>query len=720
MVAEKKILRTLCAGCHCACGVLAHVHDEKVVKVEGDPDHPMNQGSLCPKGLSVTQFLYHPDRLLHPLKRAGKRGEGKWQKITWDEALDTTAARFNEVIDKYGPAAVTWSWGDAAFRSCWWSKQAWLYAMGSPTHFHSDAHYCFHPVILANRATFGEYFTSESGIDYRNSRCIFLWGGNPVMSHPTRARDIMIGIKRGAKLVVIDPRFVHLASKADLFLQIRPGTDDALALGMLNVIINENLYDQEFVDKWCIGFEDLKQRVQEYPVNKVAEITGLTAEDIVLAARMYATIKPSVHHTRMGVQQNTNCVQTCRAITLMVAICGNLDIKGGHVGDNKPEGFRGLASILESRDDLRQPRELELTRIGAKEYPLFSGPDSLCFNCAHPPSVIHAMVTGEPYPVKANWFLNDLLVAMEGQRETYDAIMNLEFTVGSDFFINPTLELCDIILPPAMWLEKDGLEELFYNTGGTDFIAARQKAVEPLEGVMDDASMDIEIVKRMGLKMPKPWDTPEDFYNYQLSGMGITFNDLKDIGYIEGKMRYKRYEQEGFNTASGKVELKASLFELHGYDPLPYYQENQYTELTTPDIVKEYPLNLITGGRHIAYYHSNNRQIPWLREMEPMPYLEVNPETAEDLGLENDDWAWIETPYNKEKVKMKVRLTRVVRPDVVHAPSHWWFPEIETPDHGAFQSSINLVLTNDPPYCPISGATTLRGTLCRVTKAKEG
>jgi anaerobic selenocysteine-containing dehydrogenase len=303
--------------------------------------------------------------------------------------------------------------------------------------------------MIAQRTTFGEYGAGERGVDYRNSKCIFLWGGNPVMSHPTRARDIMIGLKNGAKLVVIDPRFTQIASKADLFLPVRPGTDDALALGMLNVIINENLYDREFVAKWCIGFDELRERVQEYPVDRVAEITSLDSHDIVKAARMYATIKPSIHHCRMGVQQNRNVIQTCRAILIMIAICGNLDVKGGHVGPNKPAGFKSMFGIIDSPDELRLSKEIEDTRIGAKEYPLLAGSDSLCLSCAHPPSVVHTILTGKPYPVKANWFLNDIALCLEGQRETYEAIMKLEFTVGSDFFMTPTMELCDIILPPG-------------------------------------------------------------------------------------------------------------------------------------------------------------------------------------------------------------------------------------------------------------------------------
>lgn len=715
---NRRVVRTLCQGCHCDCGVLAHVENGRVTRIEGDPDHPMNEGALCPKGLSAVQFLYHPDRILHPMMQDGPRGSGKWHRVSWDEALDFTASRFNEIREKYGARAIGWSWGDAAHQSCAWSKQAWLRGMGSPTHWHSDAHYCYHPLLIANRVTFGNYSTSEEGLDYRNSRSIFLWGGNPVMSHPTRARDVMIGLKRGARLVVIDPRFTEIAAKAHLHLPIRPGTDDALAMGMVNVIISEGIYDKGFVDDWCIGFEELRVRARDYPVDRVAEITGLKKDDILLAARWSARITPCVHHGRMGVQQNRNCVQTNRAISVLLAICGSLDVPGGHVSkDNKPKGFKGVFYVMDSPDELRLPPEIENTRIGAQDYPLFSGADSLAISCAHPPGVVHAILTGKPYPVKANWFLNDMAVCLEGQQEAYDAILALQFTVGSDFFMTPTMELCDVILPPTMWLEKDGISEVFYNIGEKDFIAARQKVVEPLGETMDDAMMDLEIIRRMGMEVPHGWKTPRDFYDYQLEGMGITFEEFKEIGYIHGEVVYRRYETEGFDTPSGKVELYSSVLEKHGYDPLPYYVENAVTPEETPQLVEEYPLNLISGSRHIAYFHSNNRQIPWLRELEPMPYLDIHPDTAETLGLREGDWAWIETPVSEDRIKMPVRLTRIVGRDVVHAPSHWWFPENTNPDHGCFQSSINMVLTNDGPYGPISGASTLRGVLCKVYPA---
>ncbi|MFH1240940.1 MAG: molybdopterin-dependent oxidoreductase [Pseudomonadota bacterium] len=728
-----KVVKSVCDRCHGQCGVLVYVKKGKVLKVEGDPDFPQNEGFMCPKGLAVTQVLYHPDRIKYPMKRTGERGEGKWQRISWDEALDTAAAKFKESMEKWGPESIAWSWGDHAFHDhrCMF-KLAWLHAMGSPTHFHSDAHYCYYPTGIANIVTFGEGLTSEVGPDYRNSRCIMLWGGNPVMSHPTRARDIMIGKKNGAKLIVVDPRFTEIASKADIFLQVRPGADDALALGILNIIINEGLYDKEFVDKWCIGFDKLRERVQEYPPSRVSEISWVPEEDIYAAARMYADLSPgAAMHTRMGVQQNYKTHQTCRAICIIAAICGNLDVKGGLVMGSSYQGFKNMFRV--ETEDLAFPPEVADKRIGAKEYPLFSSSRSLVGGLCHPPSVVHAILTGKPHPVKAIWALNDLLMALEGAKETLKALKSLEFFAGSDFFMSPTMEMCDIIMPPSTYLEKDGIEDLMYN----NLIAAKERVIEPVYDTMDDREMDLEIMKRMGLPLPRQWKTVPEYHDYVLSELGITFEELKKRQYIVQTPRYKKFEEEiidesatrvlfgktkggGFNTPSGKVELYSSLSKEAGEDPLPYYRENQETPYSTPDLARDYPLVLTTGHRHVAYFHSSNRQVPWCRELEPYPRVQIHPETAAGLEIKDGDWVWIEAPKDRGRVKMKAEVTEAVDPRVVAAPSHWWYPENkDDPLHGVFESNINVIISNDPPYERVTGCVTLRGGLCKVYRVEE-
>lgn len=705
-----RVVKTLCAGCHCTCGVIAYVKDEKVVKVEGDPDFPQNEGFMCAKGLAITQMLYDPNRILYPMKRKGERGEGKWERISWDEALDIVAERLLEIREKYGPSSITWSWGDAAYHCSKVTKQAWLRAVGSNVRFHSDGHYCYHPMMIANNLTLGSAITSEVGPDYRNSKCILLWGGNPVASHPTRARDIMLAKKNnGAKLIVIDPRMHELGAKADLFLQIRPATDDALALGMLNIIINEELYDKEFVDKWTIGFDELKQRVQEYPVERVAEITWLPVEDIIKAARMYATIKPAALHNRLGVQLRYNNIQTMRAIACLPAITGNLDVKGGNVYHYYPPGFKSLGMLL---NEIKLPDEDQ--GIDAQQYPLLTGSRSLALNPCHPPSVIHAILTGKPYPIRAVWALNNLVVAMEDTIEVIEALKKLDLLIGSDYYMTPTMELCDVLLPPCTYLEREEVEHLFY----PNYIAARRKVIEPIAETRNERWMDFEIMKRMGLELPKEFKNEEEYHDYILKDMGITFAELKEKGIIHEPLTYRKYEQKGFNTPSGKIELKSSILEELGHDPLPHYKENPETPVSAPILAEAYPLILITGVRHVFYFNGANIQLPWLREIVPEPLLEIHPDTARQYGLKDGEMSWIETPRGKGRTKQRVKYTEALAPGVVHAPSHWFYPE-KRGEEAYLEANINYVTCNDPPYDPISGAVPVRGLLCRIYSAEE-
>jgi anaerobic selenocysteine-containing dehydrogenase len=439
----------------------------------------------------------------------------------------------------------------------------------------------------------------------------------------------------------------------------------------------------------------------------------------------------------MGVQQNFKTHQTCRAICIIAAICGNLDVKGGLVMGMTYQGFKNMFRV--ETEDLTFPAEVADRRIGAKDYPLFSSSKSLVGGLCHPPSVVHAILTG--------------------------ALKQLEFFAGSDFFMSPTMEMCDIIMPPHTYLEKDGIEDLFL----IDSIAVKERVIEPVYDTMDDREMDLEIMKRMGLETPKQWKTIPEYHDYVLSELGITFEELKKQQFLVQTPRYKKYEEAvvdesakrvlfgktrggGFNTPSGKVELLSSLSKEAGEDPLPYYRENQETPFSTPEIAKllsslskeagedplpyyrenqetpfstpeiakDYPLVLTTGHRHVAYFHSSNRQVPWCRELEPYPRVQIHPETADGLHIRDGDWVWIEAPKERGKVQMKAEVTEAVDPRVVAAPSHWWYPEKkEDPLHGVFDSNINVIISNDPPYEGVTGCVTLRGGLCKVYKVEE-
>jgi anaerobic selenocysteine-containing dehydrogenase len=291
-------------GCHGGCGLKLFVRDGRLVRVEGDEDHPYSHGRLCPPALALTQYIYHPQRFTYPMKRVGERGEGKFERITWDEALDTVEGRFNEIKEKYGAEAVIFVQGTG--RDVGGPISFLCYSFGSPNWVQLGlaGHACYTPRLAAMMFTHGDYAVLDAGQflpdgmddpEYRVPEVIVVWAQNPAAG----CQDAFFGhwvvdcMKRGSKLVVIDPRVTWFSSRAEKFLQIRPGTDAAMALGMLNVIISEGLYDREFVDRWCHGFEELKVRAAEYPLDRVSAITWVPAEDIAAAARMYAKAKPA-------------------------------------------------------------------------------------------------------------------------------------------------------------------------------------------------------------------------------------------------------------------------------------------------------------------------------------------------------------------------------------------------------------------------------------------
>ncbi len=331
-------------GCHGGCGVKIFVKDGKLFKIEGDENHPYLQGRLCPRALALKQYIYHPDRLRYPLKRVGERGEDKWQRISWNEAFDTCESRLREIRDKYGAESIVF--GQGTGRDSGGPIIFLAYAYGSPnwTLFGLSGIACFTPRLAAMHTIEGDATFPDAAqffpLRYNDPewvapKYLISWArnlrGSQCTDHYFTGHWVVDMMKRGTKLIVIDPVCSWEAARAELWLQIRPGTDGALAMGMLNVIINENLYDKEFVDKWTHGFDKLKERVQEYPPSKVAEITWVPEEKIIKAARLYATNKPSAIRFGQPLDSNAEATSVIHALNCLWAITGNLDVPGGNV-----------------------------------------------------------------------------------------------------------------------------------------------------------------------------------------------------------------------------------------------------------------------------------------------------------------------------------------------------------------------------------------------------
>jgi anaerobic selenocysteine-containing dehydrogenase len=374
----------------------------------------------------------------------------------------------------------------------------------------------------------------------------------------------------------------------------------------------------------------------------------------------------------------------------------------------------GYVSAAQARSQIALDAQTEGKRIGAKDYPLISGPKAIRRFVAAPLG-IEALRLGKPYPIKAVFCGGaNPVVTLQNSKRIWDVLKDrLDLFVVVDFFMTPTAELADYVLPAATWLERDETCDLMY----TNYMSVRQKVIEPLYECWHDFKITLELVKRIpwANREMLPWGDVEEFNEARVKGMGMSFKELKEKGYHVVPMRFRKYEKEGFNTPTKKVELYATTFEEYGYDPLPSYHEPPESPISTPHLFEKYPLILYTGGRHLEYFHTEGRQIPSLRKRVPDPYLEVNPQTARQFGIEAGDWVWIECPQVLgQRVKFRARLTSSVHPKMVHARHGWWFPEKKPPEHGCFDSNINVILTDDPPREEICASIRTRGTLCRI------
>ncbi|MFW6105239.1 MAG: molybdopterin-containing oxidoreductase family protein [Chloroflexota bacterium] len=698
---KEKVIRTNCRGCHGGCGVLVHVRDGTIIKIEGDPDFPTNHGSICSKGLAFQQLVYHPDRVKYPLKRVGKKGEGKWQRISWDEAFETIINKLKQVIKENGAESIVLAQGTSREGESFLARFGNL--LGTPNVM-AAGHFCYLTRVGASLVTCGNLPIC----DYDgNPECVVVWGSNIFWTNPDEytSENLCRVLAQGAKLISVDPRLTYTSSRADIWLQLRPGTDAALALGMLNVIINEELYDKEFVEKYTHGWDQFVERVSQYPVEKVAEITWVPADKIREAARLFAKTKPATIQWGISIEQNINCIDSDRLLIDLLAITGNLDVKGGGAFFLPPKG-QTISQFTYHR---------ELSPEQNAKY-IAGDAHKLCHMIGLVPEnyVYNAVLTDKPYPVRAILLqASNPVVTRPNARMAYKALSQVEFLSVADFFLTPTAELADIFLPAATWLEVDYTGGFFFRHG---YLFPRRKIVQ-----IGECKSDFEIWNELGRRMgQKQWGANhiEDL-DQILAPSGLTWADVRDKPFLRGEVKYRKYLDKGFSTPTRKVELYCTMFEKWGYDPLPTYKEVPESPISKPELAKEYPYILITGPRSPVFFHSEHRMIPWLRECHPDPIIEIHPDTAKKHGIEEGDWVYIETP--RGRIKQRARMLPGISPQVVCIQHGWWFPEIKTPDHGWDQSNANILTDNDPKTLDIAfGASNLRTLMCKIYPVEQG
>ncbi|MGN1002324.1 MAG: [Fe-Fe] hydrogenase large subunit C-terminal domain-containing protein [Oscillospiraceae bacterium] len=690
--------KAACRGCHGGCVHILTVEDGRVVGIRPDPEGPLNKGHMCVKGASIIEQMYHPDRLTHPLRRVGERGSGKWERISWDEAIGTIAEKLSYYKETYGGESIATITGTGRHLV----PYLWRFtkALGSPNITSAGALICLGPRKNAGFSTSGSYCC----VDYygeKRPELLLVWGANPTVSgadgelqwHPRRC------VREGTKLIVVDPQCTELARKAQLWLRLRPGTDAALAMGILNVMIEEELYDHDFVENWCYGFEELRERCREYDPATVARITWVPEEKIVAAARLIARAKPMGLEWGCAFEQSYNATQACRAIYMIPALAGSYDVPGGFVESK---------GIVPTKRDVSVNESLVINPYPYRNLKPY----------AHPHDVLNAVRTGIPYKVRAMLsFGNNAMLSLPDSKHTQICLKELEFFVCTDIFMTPTAELADIVLPAALWPELDCV---FCMPEFAEHSVLCQQRVARVGECRSDEEIFIAILKRMGLDYGA--ETQTELLRRELEEMGehipemkgLSLDELRKTGSFTPRRSYYNYRTRGgFNTPSGKYELYSLELERNGGEPLPSFREPPENPGRV-DLVGEFPYILTTGGRCHQFFISNNRQIRSLRRQYPFPLVKMHPDTARANGLKEGDWAFIET--SRGRITQKVKLQPEMDPRVINVDFAWWYPEAGAPDYGWRESNANVLTVSHSGRDAYMGSYQLRGLLCKIYK----
>ena len=793
-------------GCHGGCGVLAHIKDGKLVKIEGDPDHPMNQGRLCARALAMTQYIDHPDRLRYPVKCTGRRGENKWQRITWADAFDLIEEKMNKIREEHGPESMVFNVGTGRDIYAWVCMLA--YAYGSPNvMFGLSGQACYGPRLSAVCTVQGDFAVFDAAQwfpdrykdpRYTTPECMIIWGYNIHATCPDNqfGHWIVDLMKKGTKIICIDPRLSWFASRSKHHLKLRPGTDSALVMGFLNVIINQDLHDKPFLERWTNGahliredtgkllreddltgtgshgnfaawdaenarpviwdtmdvayrasqaspvlsgqwdvvlangetvrchtaWDAFRREVDTYPPDRVETITGVPAREIQAAAELYAKSKPASIHWGVAVDMTPALTPLVTGITALWALTGNLDVPGGNVFAKFAFDVVSYALPGTTGPIGLKTKELDKPRIGADRFmPL----NKFYWRC-QTDVTLDQIFTEKPYPIKGMWIQTAGIMQGLGMdpKRWKKALEKLDFVVAVDLFHTPTTQYADVVLPAGSFLEKDSLRSWWVP------LQTINKAMT-VDECLPDMEINFELARRFDPEYK--YETLYDLYDDILKPSGMTFKELQEKGWAyppEGSSScpYRRHEKgllrpdkkQGFRTQTGLFELYSTLREEWDLSPVPHHEEPPFTPVSRPDLAKEYPLILSTGRRSPAFFHSEHRNIPWLREIDPDPLVEIHPETAAGHGIGNGEWMWIENWMGRARYKAK--LTPVVPEWMIMASHGWWFPEKEAAEpslYGVWESNINQLIPMNHHGKDGQGAP-IKHSMCRIYKCSPG
>jgi anaerobic selenocysteine-containing dehydrogenase len=712
------VVPTFCPLCVSRCGARAEVTDGTFVALRPDPSHPTGK-AICLKGKAAPEIVYHRSRLSHPLRRTRPKGvaDPGWERITWDEALDTVAERLQAAAATGGPESVAFS-SSSPSTSAISDAVNWIQrlirAFGSPNYC-NYMELCGWGRYLAPLYTFGVSVPGVYLPDLENAGCILFWGYNPSVARLAHATATVAAVGRGAKLIVVDPRKAGLAAKADHWLRVRPGTDAALALSLTHVMIENGWYDADFVRDWTNAGDEvdgqrvwdlLASRCREFAPEVAEEITGVSAADIVAAAKTIWEARPVAFYLWSGLEQHSGTTQTIRAIDVLYALTGSLDVPGGNVL------FEAVPSnAIDGREflsDIRPPAVgLEHRPLGPARFEFITGED---FYTAALDRRIKTLVS----------FGGNLVMAHADSVRGRDALRSLDFFVQADLFMTPSAELADIVLPVTTPFESEALKIGFeYSQEAQSLVQLRRPLVAPRGEARSDLQIVFDLATRLGLGAHFWNGDIDEAFRHQLAPSGITLEELR--AHPEGvrvplTTRYRKYADTGFATPSHKVELYSATLAAHDYSPLPAFEEPLTSPRSRKDLADRYPL-VLSCAKSLFFCETQHRQVAALRKSARDPQVEMHPSTAAARGITAGDWISLDTPHGS--VRARAKFNPSLDPQVVFAQHGWWQACDELglpgyPPYGPDSANLNLVLRQTPSD-PISGSSPLRASVCDVS-----
>jgi thiosulfate reductase/polysulfide reductase chain A len=703
-----------CDMCPWRCGILVHSVNGQVYKIDGNPADPKSQGMLCARGQAAPSFMYDPDRLRAPMIRTGERGEGKFKEVTWEEALDYTAEKLGLIGQAFGPEAVA-IFGHTS--GDFWFTDYFAQAWGTPNAAKPSASLCTSPREEAAKLTYGLPVGGHEPVDWDGINCIVLIGSH--IGEDSR-NTVMQGFAnawgRGAKVIVVDPRFSTVASKADYWLPIKPGTDTALLLAWLNVLIGEERYDKPFVAEWTTGFDQLAAHIAAFTPEWAATITDLSPDLIRETARVMAdnlprsAIIPGRHVTWYG-----NDTQRMRAIYIVNALLGAYGREGGIYFNKSPylEAYPHppFAVTGSSGGCSAEPgQESDVLPLGPSGKARADGArDRFWRGATAMQELIEPMLTGEPYPIKALIIYGtNLLNTIPNPQRTIEALKKLDFVLAVDVLPQEHIAWADVVFPEATALER--YDELWVVPHKTPYIAMREPAVEPLYNTKPGWWMARELGLRLGLDPYFRWQTIEEYLNARLMSIGANLDKMREEkGVIvqQGKPYLEDYpDQSPFGTASGKVELYSDELAKAGFDPLPIYEP-----------VEAPPAGYfrLLYGRHPVHTFAKTQNAPLLHELYPENEVWVNEDVGSSQGLKQGEYVWLENQDGSRSGPVRVKLTQRIRSDAVYMVHGFgqtapWLSRAN--GRGASDTKLQTVYKLDP----ISGGAGMRVNFVRIIK----